>query len=110
MTPTDTEVEQALAGLTDAMRDTMLGHMVEVTPDESDLLITMGLKEKPYSYTETVKRTVWPVTSLGLAVRTRLKASGMEAHRAETEGLGPEGMRARSEGCAPTTPTQSGDA
>jgi hypothetical protein len=61
------------AKLTKAQRDTMLGHMVEIPPEEADALEAMGLKEPSYVVETVVHRRVWPITPLGLEVRNHLK-------------------------------------
>ena len=61
------------AGLTKAQRDTMLGHMVEIPPNEADALEAMGLKGPPYVVKTVVHKRVWPITPLGLEVRAILE-------------------------------------
>lgn len=68
-----TDVETIAERLTEAQRDTMLGHLVEISPDEAQALIDAGLKEKPFEQKEIVMRQVWPTTKKGLAVRNHLK-------------------------------------
>lgn len=58
------EPEQIAAGLTEAQRDTMLGHLV---------LEDMGLKSPPFTVIERVSKIVWPITKTGHAVRAVLE-------------------------------------
>lgn len=113
MTPTDTEVEQALAWLTKAQRVQLTARTL--TSDGRVLVPTGALHMDaldpwPSGFLEPYSAHYSRITPLGLAVRARLAASGMEAHRAETEGLGPKADSPVAKPDAPTTPTQSGDA
>ena len=68
-----TDVKKIAEELTQAQRDTMLGHLVEISPDEAQALIDAGLKEKPFEQKEIITRQVWPATKKGLALRDHLK-------------------------------------
>ena len=59
-------------GLSPAQRDIMLGHMVEITPEESQQLEDMGLKGKMTFEYIRVRKMTWPITKAGLAVRAAL--------------------------------------
>lgn len=65
--------EEVAGKLTKAQRDTMLGHMVEIPPEEADALEAMGLKMPSYVVATVVHKRVWPVTPLGLEVRRILQ-------------------------------------
>lgn len=67
------EPEQIAAGLTEAQRDTMLGHLVEISPEEARQLEDMGLKSPPFTVIERVSKIVWPITKTGHAVRAVLE-------------------------------------
>ena len=67
------ESEALAKGLTKAQRDTMLGHMVEIPPEEADELERLGLKEPSYVVETVVHKRVWPITETGLAVRAHLQ-------------------------------------
>ena len=66
------EAETIAKGLTKAQRDIMLGHMVEIPPEEAESLEAKGLKEPSYLVETVVYKRVWPITPLGLEVRRHL--------------------------------------
>ena len=68
-----TDPREIAARLTEAQRDILSGHLVEIPPDEAQTLIDLDLKGEPYFIRETVSRKVWPITPLGLAVRAELE-------------------------------------
>lgn len=68
-----TDIETMAKGLTGAQRDIMLGHLVEIPPEEASALEEMGLKLQSRTEKVLVKRIVWPITKKGLAVRDYLK-------------------------------------
>lgn len=70
-----TDIVQIAAGLTKAQIDTILGHMVEIPPEEADELERLGLKGKSFVEEVVVYKRVWPITETGLAVRARLLAN-----------------------------------
>ena len=68
-----TEAERIAAGLTEAQRDTILGHMVEIPPEEYEELQALGLKGEPEKQRVVYYRTIYPITDKGLAVRAILQ-------------------------------------
>ena len=73
-----TDPREIAASLTEAQRVIMLGHLVEITPEEAEQLEEWGLKLAARREKFTVEKLVWPITDLGLAVRHHLegKAGG----------------------------------
>jgi guanyl-specific ribonuclease Sa len=72
------EAREVAKRLTAAQRDTMLGHMVEISPDEAAELIALGLKGGPFEQHYSGTRTVWPITANGLEVRAIIQAESAE--------------------------------
>lgn len=70
------DIDRVIAGLSEAQRDTLLGHMVEIPPHEYDELIELGLKGPSFKEKVCYERTVYPITETGLAVRARLLGDG----------------------------------
>ncbi len=65
---------ETIAKLTLAQRDIMLGHMVEIPPEDCDELIALGLKgEEYFDESGAERRMVWPITRAGLQVRAALQ-------------------------------------
>ena len=67
-----TDVASIAEGLSEAQRDTMMGHMVEIPPEEAEQLQALGLKKPSFEMQQVVTKRVWPITTLGLAVRKHL--------------------------------------
>ena len=71
---TTPDPEQMAALLTKAQREIMLGHLVDIPPEECGELEELGLKNAAYFHEEAdYRRMVWPITPLGLAVRNIVK-------------------------------------
>lgn len=66
------KIAEIAGKLTEAQRDIMMGHMVEIPPQDAEQLEVWGLKEPQRKITETITRTIWPITQRGLAVRNYL--------------------------------------
>jgi hypothetical protein len=69
-----TDIPTIAAGLTKAQRTIMLGHQIDIPPEEADQLEELDLKQPAYFHeTHDTRRMVWPITPLGLAVREYLQ-------------------------------------
>jgi len=66
------EIARIAEGLTQAQRDIILGHLVDIPPDESDQLESMALKGEMFFEWVRVRKVTWPITPLGLSVRSYL--------------------------------------
>lgn len=67
---------QIASKLTKAQRDIMLGHLVDIPPDESDALKAADLKGDAFFHDEgDYRRMVWPITPKGLELRAAILAS-----------------------------------
>ena len=75
---TQPELERLAASLSEAQRDTIMGHIVEIPPEEYEQLIELGLKEPPKVERVVYNHTYWPITETGLALRNHLQAQERE--------------------------------
>lgn len=79
---TNPTVAELAAGLSEAEKDIMLGHLVDIPPEEGERLLELGLKGECYFHHEPgTRRMIWPITPLGLATRAHL--SSQETTHAE---------------------------
>ena len=75
------------AELTNAQRDIMCGHLVEIPPEDCDDLIERGLKGQDYWHEEANgRRLIWPITPLGLTVRAAIARGDHLPTKDQTNG------------------------
>jgi len=69
-----TPAHQIAEKLTEAQRDIMIGRLVDIPPHEAAELEELGLKEPAYfdNPESASRRLIYPITTLGLAVRAIL--------------------------------------
>ncbi|MDG2515568.1 hypothetical protein P7B04_23120 [Sphingobium yanoikuyae] len=75
-----TPAHQIAEKLTEAQRDIMIGHLVDIPPHEAAELEELGLKEPAYfdNPESASRRLIYPITPLGLAVRAILLSKETE--------------------------------